>query len=179
TSEIKDEFFGVEVAIHDYVENYHHIRPEKVGSLHSPAGQVFNMWRRCSVFLLHEHNQHQTPLPPPPGISSQIENLQNSLQSFLDHFVEDESQVQINMNQREYLTWVIREGVAFGYMLISQACNWRLLFDVEQEMSETEIMTMPGLVRLSLPDGKIIDPVVVIPPTTWSGVGKWGPPHVV
>ncbi|KAK0671435.1 hypothetical protein QBC41DRAFT_192042, partial [Cercophora samala] len=135
----------------------------KSQNMNSPTARAFDAWRRLSVFLLHEKNQERTPLSPPSTITLQVETLQSALDRFLGCFVHEDKRARTD--QIRNLEGVIRECVAFGYVLFSHPCNWRYVYTVEPRSSSADIVVMPGLERLSSRKGEPYDtPQVVVKP---------------
>ncbi|KAK5654475.1 hypothetical protein OQA88_7103 [Cercophora sp. LCS_1] len=108
-------------------------------------------WRRVSAYLLHESRHDRSPLRVPSGIDTQIRDLQAALDGFLSIFVHDDSRARAN--QAKSLERAIRACAKFGYVLFSHPCDWEYLFWNEEQSSS--VVVLPGLERLSGPDGEV------------------------
>jgi len=101
---------------------------------------------------MHEAGKEGSPLPLPSRITPQVDELQTSLDQFLEYFVHDDSRARFDQSRN--LNGVIRECAALGYTIFSHPCEWRYSFVTE---SPKDIVVLPGLERLSRREEEMYD----------------------
>ncbi|KAI1435511.1 hypothetical protein GGR50DRAFT_686965 [Xylaria sp. CBS 124048] len=126
-------------------------------------------WRQLSAFLLHPHRSRRTPLAPSSDVSTQqAQSLTLVLNRFLQPFVSSDREERYE--QENHLREVIVECATFGYVLFSQAAEYRFLFDGNGGGGGggNTIVVCPGLDKLidgegrrcRLPMSRVVAPLI-------------------
>ncbi|KAK3363931.1 hypothetical protein B0T25DRAFT_528780 [Lasiosphaeria hispida] len=112
---------------------------------------ALSTWRRVSAYLLHQNRVDRSPLQVPTTIDTQIRDMQVALDGCLSIFVHDDARARAN--QVKGLERAIRACAKFGYAMFSHPCEWGYLF--WNEAVSSAVVVLPGLERLSGPDGEV------------------------
>ncbi|KAM7200751.1 hypothetical protein V8F33_003682, partial [Rhypophila sp. PSN 637] len=129
---------------------------------------ALNQWRALSAFILHPSRSQRTPLPTSSAaIAPQASGLADALDTFLAYFVAENNRFQ----QKSHLQAVIIECAKFGYVLLSQPSEWRLVNNPGTTHHSGphgySAVVCAGLVKVALRDGTpTSSPQQVVAPTT-------------
>ncbi|KAK4207045.1 hypothetical protein QBC37DRAFT_456709 [Rhypophila decipiens] len=130
--------------------------------------ESLNQWRALSAFILHPSRSQRTPLPTSTAaISPQASGLADALDTFLAYFVDENNRFQ----QKSHLQAVITEYAKFGYVLLSQPSEWRLINNAGTAHHSGphgySAVVCAGLIKVALRDGApTSSPQQVVAPTT-------------
>ncbi|KAM7189015.1 hypothetical protein V8F20_010318 [Naviculisporaceae sp. PSN 640] len=147
----------------------HSIPPRETGERNNEVlSTALNQWRALSAFILHPSRSLRTPLPlSTAAVSAQASSLADALDTFLHYFVDDSHRFQ----QTSHLQAVITELTKFGYVLLSQPHEWRVVNEPgpghHTGLHGYNAVVCAGLVKVPLKDGTpTSSPQQVVPPMT-------------
>ncbi|KAK8054455.1 hypothetical protein PG994_009522 [Apiospora phragmitis] len=122
---------------------------ERGGGNSDVFGTALYRWRTLTVYLMQPHRSHRLPLvPKEEAVKPQVEVLTSVLLDFLGPFVNVDGLSRAK--QRSHLQAVAFECAKFGYILLSQPCEWQFLYThPSQGRGQHESLVLhPGLQKL-------------------------------